>query len=61
MVPVVNCEIAIVETVTKILVNFVGAQIEIKNIFLEKNRNLCDLKKRETLQFSQDRVEAISS
>jgi hypothetical protein len=46
MVPVVNCEIAIVETVTKILVNFVGAQIEIKNIFLEKNRNLCDLKKK---------------
>jgi hypothetical protein len=61
MVPVVNCEIAIVETVTKILVNFVGAQIEIKNIFLEKNRNLCDLKKRETLKFSQDRVEEISS
>jgi hypothetical protein len=51
MVPVVNCEIAIVETVTKILVNFVGAQIEIKNIFLEKNRNLCDLKKGKLLNF----------
>jgi hypothetical protein len=62
MVPVVNCEIAIVETVTKILVNFVGARTEIKKIFLEKKTEIyVFLKKKKNLQLSQDRVEEISS